>query len=270
MTQPSVRATVTAMMLIPVSRAVALLALVATPALAQEREPRRVRVGLGPQVGPAYPGADEIRFGPYVNVDFARGDAPFGFEAQDESFAIPLINTSGIGVGPSLSVQGSRKDKDVGVPIGKVKTTVEVGGFVHSFLSPNFRVRAELRRGLGGHDGFIGEVSADFIARDGDRYVFSIGPRVVLSNAKFQRAYFGVDAPQAVRTGLPRFDPEGGLQSVGGTAGLTYQFTPRWGVMSYVRYDRLVSDPADSPVVRGFGSRNQFSGGLGLTYTFTR
>jgi outer membrane protein len=256
------------MMLIRTVSALTLLTLTAAPALAQEKEPRRVRVGLGPQVGPAYPGADKLGFGPYINVDTTRGDKPFGFEAQDESFAIPVINTNGIGFGPSLSVQGSRTNSDVGAPIGKVKTTVEVGGFVHSFLTPNFRVRAELRRGLGGHDGYVGEVSADLIARDGDRYVFSIGPRVVLTNARYQRAYFGVNAAQAAATGLPRFTPEGGLQSIGGTAGLTYQFTDRWGVMSFVRYDRLVEDAADSPVVRQFGSRDQFSGGLGLMYTF--
>lgn len=250
------------------SGAIALFALLATPAVAQEKEPRRVRVGLGAQVTPAYPGADEVRFGPYINVDIAQGDTPFGFEAQDESFAIPVINTNGIGIGPSLNIQGSRTNSDVGVPIGKVKTTVEAGGFVHAFVTPGFRVRAELRRGLGGHDGFVGEVSADLIARDGDRYVFSIGPRVVVSNARYQRAYFGVTGTQAAATGLPVYTPEGGLQSVGGTGGLTFQFSRRWGMMGYVRYDRLVEDASDSPVVRGFGSRDQFSGGLGLTYTF--
>ena len=251
--------------------AAALLALLPTASFAQEaKEPRRVRIGLGPQVTPSYPGADEVRFGPYVNVDTARGDTPFGFEAQDESFAIPVINTDGISVGPSLNIQGSRTNSDVGAPIGKVKTTVELGGFVSAYAAPNLRLRAELRRGLGGHDGFVGEVSADFIARDGDKYVFSIGPRVVLSNARYQRAYFGVTPAQAVATGLPVYGPGGGVQSVGGTAGLTYQFSRSWGIMTYARYDRLVSDAADSSIVRQFGSRNQFSGGLGLTYTFTR
>lgn len=248
--------------------AAALLALVATPAIAQEKEPRRVRIGLGAQVTPSYPGADDVQFGPYINVDIARGDTPFEFEAQDESFAIPVIDTNGIGIGPALNIQNSRRNSDVGVPIGKVKTTVEVGGFVQTYLTPAFRLRAELRKGLGGHDGFIGEVSADLIARDGDKYVFSIGPRVVMTNARYQRAYFGVTGAQAAATGLPVYTPEGGLQSVGATAGLTYQFSRRWGMMGFVRYDRLIDDAADSPVVRGFGSRDQFSGGLGLTYTF--
>lgn len=256
------------MMRIALSGAVALFALLPAPVLAQDKEPRRVRIGLGAQVTPSYPGADEVRFGPYINVDIARGDTPFGFEAQDESFAIPVINTNGISIGPSLNIQGSRTNSDVGAPIGKVKTTVEAGGFVTAYALPNLRLRAELRRGLGGHDGFVGEASADLIARDGDKYVVSIGPRVVLSNARYQRAYFGVTPAQSAATGLALYRPGGGVQSVGGTAGLTYQFSRRWGLMSYARYDRLVSDAADSPVVRQFGSRNQFSGGLGLTYTF--
>jgi MipA family protein len=267
-TQPSEAPTVTGLMLIRLSCATALLTLLSSPALAQEKEPRRFRVGLGAQVTPAYPGADEIRFGPFLNVDIARGGTPFAFEAPDESFAIAVINTRGLGIGPALNIQGSRTNSDVGTPVGKVSTTVEAGGFVQTFVTPAFRLRAELRRGLGGHDGFIGEVSADFVARDGDKYVFSIGPRVTLTNARYQRAYFGVDPAQAAATGLPGFRPDGGLHSVGATAGLIYQFSRRWGMMSFVRYDRLVSDPADSPIVRQFGSRNQFSGGLGLTYSF--
>lgn len=249
--------------------AAAAVLLVPSAGLAQEaKEPRRVRVGLGAQVTPSYPGADEVRFGPYINVDTARGDAPFGFEAQDESFGFTVLDINGIGAGPSLSIQRSRTNTDVGAPIGKVKTTVELGGFVTAYAAPNLRLRAELRRGLGGHDGFVGEVSADLIMRDGDQYVFAIGPRVVLSNARYQRAFFGVTPAQAAATGLPLFRPGGGVQSMGGTAGLTYQFSRRWGVMTYARYDRLVSDAADSPVVRQFGSKNQFSGGVGLTYTF--
>jgi MipA family protein len=255
-------------MRIQILGAVALLAIPATPALAQDKEPRRVRVGLGAQVTPAYPGADKAQLGPFVSVDIARGNTPFAFEAPDESFGFQLINTRGLAIGPALALQGSRTDADVGAPIGKVKTTFEAGGYVQYTVAPSFRLRAELRRGIGGHDGYIGEVSADFIARDGDRYVFSIGPRVTLSNGRYQRAYFGVTGAQAAATGLPVYTPEGGVQSVGAAAGLTYQFTRRWGVMTYARYDRLVDDAADSPVVRQFGSRDQFSGGLGLTYTF--
>ncbi|NNM75547.1 MipA/OmpV family protein [Sphingomonas sp. ID1715] len=246
----------------------AAFALIATSAAAQQEGGRRVRVGVGAQLTPSYPGADEVSVGPFGDLSIARVGRTFTFEAPDESFGFSLLGRDGFGIGPAVSLQGSRKDKDVGVPIGKVKTTVEAGGFVQYQYRENWRLRAELRKGLGGHDGLIGDVSADFIMRDGDRYVFSIGPRVTITDKDYQRAYFGVTPAQSAATGLTSYSPGGGVQSVGGTAGLVYQFSDKWGAFGYARYDRLVGDAADSPLVRRYGSRDQFSGGLALTYTF--
>jgi hypothetical protein len=60
----------------------------------------------------------------------------------------------------------------------------------------------------------------------------------------------------------------GGLQAVGMTAGAIRQINARWGIYSYAKYDRLVADPGRSPVVRAFGTRDQLSGGIALSYTF--
>ena len=46
----------------------------------------------------------------------------------------------------------------------------------------------------------------------------------------------------------------------GGIAGLTHQLSRSVGIYAYAGYDRLVSDAADSPIVRAYGSRDQFSG----------
>ena len=40
-------------------------------------------------------------------------------------------------------------------------------------------------------------------------------------------------------------------------------------MFGYARYERLVGDAGNSPLIRQFGSRDQLSGGVGLTYTFT-
>ena len=56
--------------------------------------------------------------------------------------------------------------------------------------------------------------------------------------------------------------------AVAATSGLSYQFNDRFGLFGYARYERLVGDAAKSPIVRELGSRNQLSGGLGLSYTF--
>lgn len=243
----------------------------ASAAAAQDGEkkaPRRVRVGLGGQFVPAYPGADGHSLRPLVDVSLSRGGRPFDFEAPDESFGRSLIKLGGLEIGPVVSFEGSRTAKDVGAALDKVPFTIEAGAFAQYALSPKFRVRTELRKGLGGHDGLTGSAGADFVARDGDDWLFSVGPRVTVSDGRYQRAYFGVTAPESVRTGLAAYRPGAGIQAVGATAGFLKQLTRRFGLYSYAKYDRLVGDSARSPVVRAYGSRDQFSGGLALTYTF--
>lgn len=254
----------------PLALAAIALALPFTPASAQERDnrPRRTRVALGPSLQPRFPGSDKVTLRPFVDLSRARGDDPFIFEAPDESAAIGLINGDGFSLGPSLGFQGSRRRRDTDGLLPRVGSSVEVGGFAQFQLTPSFRLRAEARRGIGGHEGIIGEVGGDFIARDGDAWLVSAGPRVTLTNGRYQRAYFGVRPADAAPAGLPAFRPEGGLQSVGATVGALRQLTRRWGVTGFVRYDRLVEDAGRSPVVRAFGSRDQFSGGLAATYTF--
>ena len=257
-------------------RLAALLLLLAggAPALAQEegeekaKEPRRYRVGLGPQFVPAYPGADKHVLRPLVDISWVRGDTPFEYEASDESAGFALVESGGFGIGPALAYQGSRKPSDVGAPVEKVKGTIEAGAFVQYYLSRNLRLRTEGRRGLGGHDGWVGSVAADFIHRDKDAYLFSVGPRLSWSNGRYQRAYFGVSPASAAAAGLPVYTPEGGVQGVGAASSLHVALTPRWGLYGYAQYERLISDAGDSPLVRQFGSRDQVSGGIALTMTF--
>ncbi len=241
------------------------------PAAAEEgekKEPRRIRVGLGAQFVPAYPGADRLSLRPLVDLARSRGSKPFAFEAPDESFGPSLIKEGGLEIGPALNIESSRKAEDVGAALDKVPFTFEAGAFVQYAFSPKFRIRTEARKGLGGHDGWTGQLAADYVARDGDDWLFSIGPRLTVSNGRYHRAYFGVTPAESARTGLAAYRPGGGVQAVGATAGFLKQLDKRWGLYSYAKYDRLVGDAARSPLVRVHGSRDQFSGGLALTYTF--
>ena len=267
--QPTVGPAVSTLMK-PAFLACAILA-ISTPAIAQEEQDEgdfRVRVGLGGQLKPKFIGSDETQLRPLFDLDLARGSNEFPFEAPDDSFGIRLFSKGGFSLGPAANIQSKRKESDVGAPVGKVKTTVEVGGFAEYEFSDSFRLRADLRKGLGGHDGVVGSVGADYIWRDGDKYVFSVGPRALFSNARFHRAYFGVTPTAALASGLPTYRPDGGIYAVAAASGLTYQFSPRFGMFGYARYERLVGDAAKSPIVRELGSRNHLSGGLGLSYTF--
>ena len=236
---------------------------------ASAAEDLRVRVGLGAQLRPEYPGADDTGISPAWKLSIARGTEPFRFSAPDDHFDIKLVSSGRLTAGPVANIEGGRKKSDLDVPIGKVSRTVELGAFAQYEVSESIRLRSDVRKGIGGHEGVIASIGGDRIWRDGDRYVFSIGPRLLVSDARYQRSWFGVSQAAAMASGLPAYRPGGGVHAVALTSGMTYQLNPKWGLFGFARYERLVGDAAKSPIVRQLGSKNQASGGIGLTYTFT-
>lgn len=125
-----------------------------------------------------------------------------------------------------------------------------------------------MRQGLGGHKGMIGTVGADYVMRDADRWLVAVGPRVMITNQRYQRSFFAVTPETAAVTGIDAFEPDGGVQAVGASATFLRQLSPRWGLVGYTKYDRLIADAARSPLVLDYGSRNQFSVGAALSYSF--
>ena len=238
-------------------------------AAAQDSRDIRVRIGLGAQLQPEFIGADAMNVAPLFHVNTAHGADEFRFGAPDDSPGIAVLSSGGFSFGPAGNIQWVRSNSEVGAPVGRVPTTLEAGAFAQYEAKDSFRVRAELLKGLNGHEGLVGSVGADKIWRDGDRYVFSIGPRVLFSDGRYQRAYFGVSPAASLASGLSAYRPGSGVYAVAVASGLSYQLNDRWGVFGFARYERLVGDAAKSPIIRVLGSRNQLSGGIGLNYTFT-
>ncbi len=229
---------------------------------------RRTRIALGAQIGPKFPGSDESRISPYFDLSRAKGDAIFEYEAPDQAFGLTVLRAGKFEFGPSLALEGKRRRKDLDAPLPKIGWSVEVGAFAQIQLSDEFRLRSELRKGVTGHKGWVGVLSADYIRRDADQWLVSVGPRLTVGNRRHQDTYFGIDPDDAIIAGLEPYEADAGIQSVGAAGSFLRQLTPRWGLIGYAKYDRLVGDAADSPIVMNFGSRNQFSGGLAATYTF--
>jgi outer membrane scaffolding protein for murein synthesis (MipA/OmpV family) len=250
----------------------ALAAVTATPALAQgeEQEPdRMLSIGLGAQVLPSYPGSDDYEIGPLFTGFSRREGDPIPFRTPDDGIGIGLLGgDSVIDFGPLVQFQGERDQEDVGAAVGDVDFTVEAGAFVNFNLGEMFRIRLEGGKGIGGHEGLVGTVAADVALRPGIDTLITFGPRVRLNDDDYADAYFGITPAVAAATGLPAFDPEGGVRALGVVAGITHQLSRGFGVYGYAGYDRLVGDAADSPIVQSFGSEDQFSAGLALFFSF--
>lgn len=236
---------------------------------AQSDRDVRVRVTAGAELRPQYPGADTDKIGPLFYVSIAHGTDLFKFKAPDDSAGLALVSTKAYSFGVAGNLVGARRDRDVGAPVGRVPSTFEAGVYAGYRFGGTFRIRGEILKGIGGHNGVRAQLGADRIWRDGDRFVFSLGPRLLIADSRYERAYFGVSPAAALASGLPAYRPSGGIYGVAAASGLSLQLSSHWGLYSYARYERLIGDAGKSPVVRRFGSRNQVSGGLGLSYTFS-
>lgn len=229
---------------------------------------KRTRIYLGPKLAPAYPGADRMSIGPYFDFSRAREGEFFAFEAPDESAGFNFYEKGGSALGLTVNMLGKRRSRDVDGLLPSVKRSFEFGVAGQSWITPDIRVRLEGRKAITGHKGWVGTVSADYVAQRGDDWLFSVGPRITLGDGKFHRTYYGVTPQDALISGLTAERPKGGVHSVGLAASYLHQFNPNWGVATFVRYEHLLGDAADSPVTKAFGSRHQPSAGVAISYTF--
>lgn len=233
------------------------------------RKASRTRLFLGPQFGPAFPGSDRGTIRPYFDFSRARSGEFFPFEAPDESFGFNIYEKKGTAFGLAANMQGRRKAADSDGFLPEIKRSVELGVGLQSWISPDIRLRAEARKAVSGHKAWIGTISADYVRQHGDDWLWSIGPRLTLADGKFHRTYYGVRTVDAVPDSpLAPYRPKGGVHSVGLAASAQYQLDKNWGLAGYAKYERLVGDAASSPVTREYGSRNQPSVGLAVSYTF--
>ena len=246
----------------------------AAPIAAQAQEAggpvSRIRVALGPEFTPAYPGADRQSLSPFFYLDRAQDGEEFAYEAPDESFSFTLLSIGNIHIGPALAITDKRTTRDTMEGLRTVGTTIEPGLSITANLSSSFYGFAETHRGLGGHDAWNGRAGLDYIFRQGDAWLLSAGPRLTWGDGKHTRTYFGVSPAESAETGVPFHKPSAGIQSVGTAVGGMYQLNNRWGLAAYGGYARLVGDAARSPIVKQFGSRDQWSAGIALSYSFTR
>lgn len=254
-----------------VTGAAAMLAILPATAAAQDADDgeRVVTIGLGAQVGPKHLGSDGYSVFPLPFGKIRRPGEPMPYSASDDSPGIRLIRGENFSIGPTVNFRAKRRESDVGAAVGDIKVGIEPGIFVEAYPTPSLRVRGEARIGVNGHDGIVGDLAVDYILRSPDqRLVAGVGPRVRFGDGAFERRYFGVEPDIAVRTGLAPYAPDGGIHAVGIQASGHYQLTERWGVYGLAGYDRLVGAGDESPIVRAFGSENQFYAGVAATYSF--
>ena len=227
-------------------------------------------VGIGGEYRPDFQGSKNWMLIPIPIIAVRRAGSVGGFRGPRDGASIALIDFGDLRVGPAAKFVAARNSKDHSElsGLGDVKAAFELGGFVEYYAVDWLRLRGELRQGIGGHQGAVADVSADFIVPLIDRLTISAGPRFTWKSTKAVAPYFGVDAVHSLTSGLPVFEAKGGANSVGFGSQVTYRINPQWEVRAYVEYEKLLGAAADSPLVTRRGSSNQTTVGLGASYSF--
>lgn len=229
-----------------------------------------VTVGVSGSVGPKYEGSDKYLFSANPLFNIRPVGTPPGFTSARESFGFTLVEFGGFAFGPAIALERIRRVNTEPMPLSefeRARTTLEIGAFAEYWFVNWLRYRAELRQGVTAGQGFIADQMIDAVARFGP-WTLSAGPRMRIVDNRANSRSFDISAAQSLTSGLPVYDAGGGVRSVGAGAKAVYRFNPQWAVHGFVEYDRLVSDAADSPIVKLRGSPDQVTVGSGIAYSF--
>jgi outer membrane protein len=229
-----------------------------------------VTLGAEARILPSYEGSKRYIVAPFPIFEARRGDAPRVFRSAHDGASIGIIETGHFRAGPTMKIDLPRRESDdVNLRgLGNVDWTIELGGFAEYWPAPWLRTRAELRQGIGGHDGQVADLSADLVYKPTPKLTLSAGPRLTFGSAAATNPYFSIDARRAAASGLPVYNAGGGMRYWGAGAQARYEWSPQWSGHIFAEYEQLTDGAAHSPLVTEHGSRDQIQVGIGVSYSF--
>lgn len=237
-------------------------------------------VGAGAIYAPAFVGSKDYQLIAYPDLKVEYKDKFFA--SVGDGIGYNVVNSNGWRVGPIAKYAFERNDNGKNpfrvagkeskalLGLGNVDATLELGGFVEYSYEP-FTYKVELRQGVDGHEGMIGETSLNYtgsIDRFGPPIFYAFGPRATFADSNYNNAYFGITQAQSTNSGLSRYSAGSGLISYGLGSLVSLPVSDSVSVSAFGGYDRLGSEVANSPLIKQRGSENQFVSGLSVSYQF--
>lgn len=228
-------------------------------------------LGAGAMVAPDYEGSDDYDIAPVPVVEIAYkdrlrlttmdGPGIFGtpYKHEDFSIEVGVLYDAGRDEDDNGALRGLG-DLDVGA--------VAVGRLIYDF-GP-LEAGLELTRDLtGDRDGMTVTAEVEYgVMLFEDRLHVGVTPYVTWANEDYMDNTFGISGAQSASSarGFAQHNAGAGLKDTGLSLNLGYQITENITAFGGAQYSRLLGDAADSPLVDGEGSANQFSTYLGVSY----
>lgn len=229
-----------------------------------------LKVGGSAFVAPRYQGDDSYLFQGKPIISLGRADQTVRFTSRNDNPSFSVYDNGAIRAGIVGKLVLPR-DKDTSSDLkglDPVKLGLEAGAFTEVYPTDWMRFRTEVRRGIRSHDGIVADVSADAFMDMTDTVRVSAGPRATFATDGYMDAYYGVSAKESSKSGLKKYNADGGVQSAGLGAAIDWKATEKVDTSLFAEYSRLLGSAADSSLVRERGAKDQFVIGVSATYRF--
>ena len=246
-------------------------------------------IGLGAGLVPSYAGSDDyvlfplpLIVGRVGGVGISPNGPGFVLDFNSPKPSLGPAETR-LNFGPAFRIRNDRvnqiedavveqlPDLDLAVEVGG-NVGVSIPGVLGKFdsLTLSTQVRWDV---AGAHEGMLIEPSVGYRAPIGRGTLIQVNAGLQFVDDSFADYYYTVTPAQSAASGLPVFNADGGLNSVGTVAIVSFDLDGNalnggFSIYTVLGYSRLVGDGADTPFTSVRGDANQFLGGIGVGYTF--
>jgi MipA family protein len=244
-------------------------------------------IGFGAAFGPSYSGSDDYVIFPLPIVQASVGG--IDISPRPAGLAVDFVPDAAEGVSFDFGIAGrlrsDRADiKGIKDPVvetlGELDRAIEVGPtagvsfpqVLNPYDSLSFNVDA-LWDIAGAHSGMSVSPGVTYFTPLSQGIAASLSLGASFVDDDFADYYYSVTPAQSITSGLPAFQAEGGLQSLGANLFVAFDLNGDVtdGGLSLVGiggYSRLMGDAQDTPLTALRGSADQWLIGAGLGYTF--
>lgn len=226
----------------------------------------QVNLGFGTGLTPRYEGSDQSTWqtGPLFTAMYRD----LAFFSLGEGLGVNFVANKTGRAGVAIAYDRGRREIDFPPlrGLGNINPAPELKAFGELVLFPVV-LRADARRALGGHGGWIGDLSAYMPVAGSKTFFVFVGPSATFADGTYMQNYFGITPQQSTNSdaGYAPYAAGGGLKSAQFGSNVTWFFTDNWFLQGVFAAQRFYGDAADSPIVR---QREQYTGSVYVAYSF--
>jgi outer membrane protein len=235
---------------------------VASSAHADESSP--TLLGAGAYAIPVYPGSGAVEVKPVPVIDVTWWNRLFVQSSYGAGIYLWHKPSSDGGISIDSDLLHRYEADDTRLRgLGDVRKTARANVFITRRCAW-MEATVKLSTDIGG-EGHGSIVDVELAKSHSITEQFSVqgGVGTTWTNAQYMRTFFGVDAQQSARSGLPMFAPDSGFSSARLFFSARYEIRPHWQVGGQAYVGRLSGDAADSPITQ---KRSYVGGGVFLAY----